>query len=541
MTTEPVMSSTGPGGAGHAGPGFTALSESRLWSGLLDFYSSKGPTAWPKHVPFHATSNAFIADAYANIVVRLVQDLLSCDQLERSEPLYVVELGAGSGRFSFLALTRLADLLKVMAPEFQQVVYVMTDFASSNLDAWRADEALAPFVEAGKLQFSLFDANRDTALAIDGAMDLTPDQPASNPVVVVANYVFDSLPQDLFIRREDGGLEEGLVEVITEEHTASMPDGGRQLGVSFVELTVPRYEDLRIERLLHPDHETRPGPFLVPRGALDCIDRLAALAPAGMVVVSADAGGQVGSKTQESIQMPADGYFHLPVDFELVARYARDRGASFVRPYSLEALEMVVFALGLDAVSLPEMGHAADTYFGMFGLATMAGMRDHLYHSQPFATVESVLALGAATRWDAVVFNVAAEFLIGEIQAGKLSPGEGERLEAGLAMVVEGYHPRVDPPETLVNVGLVLQALGSLAKAAEHYARSWQLFGPTADTAAYIAMCSLAADDLVNARLWLAKTLELNPQHVVARGWLAQLDYNESVAGSGSGQPEGGD
>jgi Flp pilus assembly protein TadD len=145
-----------------------------------------------------------------------------------------------------------------------------------------------------------------------------------------------------------------------------------------------------------------------------------------------------------------------------------------------------------------------------------------------------VLALGAATQWDSVVFNMAAQFLIGEIRAGKLTFSERARLEAGLEAVSDHYHPRVDPPETHVNLGLVLNELGLYAEAAGHFAQSWQLFGASAETAFKIAMVSFAADDLHNTRLWLAKTIELNPQHITARGWLAQLAYNESVTGSGS-------
>jgi hypothetical protein len=521
----------------HSQPEVTPLSRSQLYGGLRDFYSSAGPSAWRARVPFHVTSNAFIADAYANIIVRLVQDLLASDRLERSEPLYVVELGAGHGRFGFLALQRLAVLLEDLTPEFQHVVYVMTDFASANLDHWRTDEALLPFITSGSLRFALFDANSDTVLTIAGAAEITPARPARNPLVVVANYVLDALPQDLFRRRADGVLEEGFVRSATAAQLAAMPADRRQLPLSWGEVTLPRYEDPRIDRLLQPHDEPQPATFLVPTAAVGLIDRLAALAPAGMVMIATDAPS--GFMTLEWIDVPDDGYFHLPVNFDLIGRYARARGDSSVWRYPLESLESVVITLGLEEGCLKETEHAADTYLGTFGLATSSRQSEFLNNPKAFDTVTAVLAVARASQWDTVVFNQAVPFFLGEIRANKLEPGAREQLEAGVDAAMARYHPRTDPAETTFNAGLLLQELGLTAKATNLYVQSWELVGPAAPTAFNIAMCALDNDDRPNAMKFLEAAVKLDPEHVLARRWMAQLAHRGSVAESES-EPRGG-
>ena len=66
--------------------------------------------------------------------------------LSRSEPLYIVELGAGSGKFSFYMLQALNEMQDICDFPLSKVVYVMTDFTESNFKFWKDHPGLAPFI-----------------------------------------------------------------------------------------------------------------------------------------------------------------------------------------------------------------------------------------------------------------------------------------------------------------------------------------------------------------------------------------------------------
>lgn len=61
---------------------------------------------WNKGVvPNFVSSNAYIAHSYAQLIIAFLQDGMKEDStmpLDMHDPLYIVELGAGKGKFSHL-------------------------------------------------------------------------------------------------------------------------------------------------------------------------------------------------------------------------------------------------------------------------------------------------------------------------------------------------------------------------------------------------------------------------------------------------------
>ena len=94
------------------------LSQSVIWRLQRDFYEQRGLKAWNEDlVPSYITNNPFIAEIYAGIVAAFVQDCISTAQLNspplsQENPLRILELGAGTGKFSYLFLRKLTALLR---------------------------------------------------------------------------------------------------------------------------------------------------------------------------------------------------------------------------------------------------------------------------------------------------------------------------------------------------------------------------------------------------------------------------------------------
>jgi hypothetical protein len=81
----------------------------------------------------------------------------------RRAQVYIIEVGAGHGRMSFLLVTALLRLAEFFPPTARPVpfVYVMTDFARGNVEHWKGVPALAALAARGVLEFAVYDAETD--------------------------------------------------------------------------------------------------------------------------------------------------------------------------------------------------------------------------------------------------------------------------------------------------------------------------------------------------------------------------------------------
>src|SRR6266849_5684764 len=185
----------------------TPLARSMVWQLQRTFYADQGIAAW-SHVPQSITTSPIIARAYARIVLGFLRDMSAA--LDPDQPLYVVELGAGSGRFAYRFLKAFTALLEETRGTRQRILYVMTDASASVVGYWRDNPRLRPFVESGVLDFAHFDLLELAPLELLNSGVTMRVEALSNPVVLVANYIFDSIPQDA-VTIKDGQLLANLV------------------------------------------------------------------------------------------------------------------------------------------------------------------------------------------------------------------------------------------------------------------------------------------------------------------------------------------
>ena len=168
-------------------------------------------------VPFYATSNPYIAHSYAQVIVRYIQDTIRQETYDAKAPFYIAELGAGSGLFSFYLLKSLLELLGDLGLGAVKIVYVMTDFVEDNITFWQTQPNLRSYVKQGYLDFALYDAERSTSICLRNSKSKLTQDTLKNPLIVIANYVFDSLRHDFF-QIADHKLQIGLVNEIGRAH-----------------------------------------------------------------------------------------------------------------------------------------------------------------------------------------------------------------------------------------------------------------------------------------------------------------------------------
>ena len=120
------------------------LSKSLLWRFQRNFFDRQGVEAWNQGtVPHYITSNPFIANAYAKVIFGFLRDCHAYG-LDPSQPVYIMELGAGSGRFAYHFLKKFFEFFDRSPLKHIWVKYVMTDFAERNLEFWRSHPLTIP-------------------------------------------------------------------------------------------------------------------------------------------------------------------------------------------------------------------------------------------------------------------------------------------------------------------------------------------------------------------------------------------------------------
>lgn len=327
------------------------LSRCLLWKLQEEYYQKQGLAAWDA-VPFYPTCNAFIGDQYAALLLAWLLDVRS--QLDLSQPVYVLELAAGSGCFSFYLLKALEEKL-VDFPSLRKVKlrYVMTDFADSNVRTWQARQELAPFVESGLLDFAIFKPEDERAFVLRQRGEVVSRETVHNPMLVFANYFFDSLRQDLY-RVEYGRLLQGRVTLYRylKGLSSSSPLEFDQVKVreDYGPPTVAVGEERLYDQiLLSYLPEANVQSLLFPLGALRCLWNLQTLSRERFTLLSSDKGFTHASFQHGYMKhsFAVHGSFSFMVNYDAIRRFFELQGGMAL----MTSDPHVVLAGGLFALS----------------------------------------------------------------------------------------------------------------------------------------------------------------------------------------------
>ena len=447
------------------------LSQSRIWQWQRRYYTSEGAAAWQRGtVPHYVTSNAFIAAAYAQVVLGFLRDVPRQPgaAADATQPLYIVELGAGVGRFAYHFVTQLAPLLARAPFAVPPIRYVLTDLAEANVQYYRSHPRLQPLFDAGLLDCARFDVEADTELQLrHSGVTLSPGS-LKQPLLCIANYVFDSVPQDAFFV-ENGRLHESLLWLQVDTPVLDLDDPALlsrvEIEIEHLPVSGPYYSDETWERILQS--YVRPGErgeLVFPCAALLCLSRLRALASCGLLLLSADKGAYAADDVLSPMPgWSVHGSCSLSVNYHAIAEWTRAQGGQCMHRQSRESgLSLNAFAFGL-----PELGEtrlAFDAHLSSGGPGDLFLLKKFLENHYDSLSLEQTLSLLRLAAFDGQIFAGCVGNLRRQISAGGLSAGLRTDLTAALQKVRELYFPigeaRALEPEIAQLLGLLQAASG---------------------------------------------------------------------------------
>jgi len=332
------------------------MSESLLWDLQRRFYATRGAEFWGSgRIPTYVTNNSWIARAVARLVVHLLLDL---GREDRDRMVTILEVGAGSGQLGFLLLTELFDLTEHCPEGLPPFRYVLSDVSESTLSTWSSHPRFTDWLADGRLDLAHYDLNDpDATLELRHAGERIDANHRTGPLVVLANYVLDSLAQDAF-RVRAGRIEEGRVSLMADHPHADASDPATltELAALFGWRPLPSgpfYEDLALESLLNSYLDLlTDGAFSLPLGAIRAMNQLANLSEGGLFVLSNDKGWSHSSQ-QEGHTAPnlvSHGSVSLMVDHHALGRWCVEQQGGYLMSSPREgAVETALFNIGSTA------------------------------------------------------------------------------------------------------------------------------------------------------------------------------------------------
>ncbi len=506
------------------------FSEAPIWDLQRQYYEDAGMQAWRNdQVPQFITSNPMIGGAYAEMIFGLLLDRAGQGHID--EPVCIVELGAGAGRLACHVLHELRDMIAVADMPLPKVRYWMTDLAMSNVSAWREHPALQTFIADGWLDFARFDAVEDSELRLEVSGETIGAGALAQPLVIVANYFFDGIPQEL-LYIGDGRVHEADVFV---GHVGEAPKHG-------ISEVLDRLS-LRYENRLAPEYEAESYPYrdlirlyceqlddayiLFPAAGLACLDRLKALSIEGYALITADKGDHLLEQLQnpEPPELVRHGCFSFTANFHAFKHVLEQQGALAFFPPQHYLNINVGCVLRLD--SPKEYVHTRLAYrrsverFGPDEFYSLKELVDR--HSEDMG-IQQFLGFWRLGGYDAEWFVHNTKRI-----SALLPEADEEELEdlfSGIERMWSSYYVMEQRYNLALDAGLILFEMERYEESKRYLELSIDAEqGDVVSTVYYcLAICCFELERVEEAAGYLRELLKLEPDHEAAAELLQEIE-----------------
>ncbi len=474
-----------------------------MWSLQRAFFERHGVGAWSRGiVPHYVTTNPFIARAYARMVAAYLQDRGTGDPAR--EHVHLVEIGGGSGRFAYLLLRQLLPLLGS-----RRITYVLTDFAESVVGALERHPQLAAYVRDGVLDFARYDTAEPDAplrLRVSG-------REVDDVAVVIANYVFDSIPHDVFTR-EGGRLYEGHVALCSTQFEPDPTDPAILARARFLHRLVPAgprpYGDPELDALLDAWREGPAASLRFPVAALRVCRSFRArggrfLLLSGDKGDTRDAGGAAAPTA-----FAVHGSVSVSVSYPRIVEWFRAAGGqAFVPPHQHGSIAVVAGVCGPGPH--PATARAWEEEVEGFGPDDYFSLKGAIDGAAEGTTLDALLAWLRLGRGDARALQACVPAL------RALAPTAAPRHREDLVRLVDAawanYFHLGEPNDLAFELGGLLAELGEHDAALRYFERSAALHGEQPLTLCRMFLCLLQAGRTEEALAVARRVLAIAPEH----------------------------
>ncbi len=508
------------------------LSESLLWQLQRDYYHSSGINAWVNQIPFEVTCNPFIANAYAHIAIAFIRDYIAKHPDATAHPFYFLELGAGSGKFSFYVVKAILELLALAGMKQVKVCYIMSDITDNNIKYYRTHPGLKLYIDAGIIDFAIVELESGQPVKLLNSGEELSKQLLVNPLITFANYVFDTAAHDAFYIYEHQ-IQSLNVDIKTNSNNI---DNGKIKSMQELEISFStsdndeyRYGDNTLDQILeHYRNNIYHSNILIPIGALKALAYLNSLSNNKMLLISTDKGNNsiesIDNLGPPGITFHASQCFSLMVNYHALALYFQQiNGDAFLETTRDQALETGVFVSGFKLTELPELNLAIQEHIDEKSPCAYYKMNKHIIDTSKQCDLDTLASHLSLGHWDPTTFCLVWE----RIHA--LLPEANKDVIAfmtkNIHRIADNYYYMPKSDAVLFYVALFFHLTANYDAAINYYQQS-QLFD--SHLAEYIhfnlGLCFYNKNAAQQAVYHFNQVLNLNPESVDAKTMIELIE-----------------
>ncbi len=329
-----------------------SFSAAPFWQQQREYYQQAGPKLWQQGlIGNDITLSPTTVNSYCQLIVKYLLDGLHNGAINHNLPVYVLELGAGCGRFAILVLRRLETLVTEYGLEDLNLCYLISDSSEKNRHFIENHPYLQPFLHAGKAKVidadsHFFSKTTEQSNIIDYQVvehlteneefinnqgiknkpvsDYSEEQlinaSVKNPLIVMTNNFLSRLPQELFylhygqlysaeLAVSSMCIDDNYCEEKRNDENINTDTQQKEPEKSEPEAKPWHYRWKKIDNLdawlAQQDKSVQPllkqqlthylaqlphQPLLLPTGALTGLSQLQQQHPQGMLLLTADSG-----------------------------------------------------------------------------------------------------------------------------------------------------------------------------------------------------------------------------------------------------------
>ncbi len=469
------------------------FSESDVWQLNQDYYKEAGLSAWQNNVvPHQMTSNSKVGKTYAEIILGLLRDLSFKN--ETTETVYILELGAGHGRLAFHILKHLEYLTANLNIKLPPYCYIISDIVDKSLSFFLKHPQLQTFFDQGKVDVCYFDATESKTLDLLHSKRKIKTQDLEQPLVLVANYFFDSIPTDLFYVKN-----KNISSCLSALHSDVDPDKLSEeelidhMKIKFFKekVEMPFYEKPIYNEILEDyKNQINDSHIFFPKAGFQCLTNLQNLSKQGVMLLSMDKGFHrlEELENKEAPELILHGSFSIWVNYHAFDLFCQKQNGKSLVPSSASFYSPVLCLLLMpDANDYKETAASYENHVNCFGPDDFNGIKRLTYNTISRLNLKELLALVKLSHYDST-FTSKVLPRLKQVMV-QISIVERTRLMETLTKVWEMYFNINEPLDFAYEIGGLLYDLGYYQKALIYFAHSNLQFGDTADVIYNQALC----------------------------------------------------
>lgn len=489
----------------------TPFSKSLVWQINKDFYQQNGIAAWSEDiVPHQITNSSLAATTYAELIYAFLKDLESNEKTDNI--VYILELGSGHGRLCFNILSHLDELISAGDTCSTQYCYILSDIVEDNLAFYSSHPKLQDYYKRGILDISYFDATDSQDLILRKSNTTISHGELDQPILAIANYFFDSLPNELFYFQDTDVFN---CSVSIDSLIDPLGKSAHEL-ISQMELTYhnspavsPNFDNDILNTILTQYSQAYIDSYILfPKIAMECLSTISSLSKMGLVLLTMDKGYKEIHElaARKKPDFVKHGSFSLWVNFHAISQYCiLNGGLSLFDPNTNLSIDLGCLSFLEHSDEYHLFNETYRKHASQLNLDDINSMKKLVYKNLSTANLSELLGLIRLNSYDSSIFISLLPII--KSLSKDISVKQRTRLKQTITQVWKKYYAIKKDYDLPYELGGLLYDLGYYKEALDYFRYSSDEFGNKVDVDYNEILCyyQLRQDELFYKALTAAK------------------------------------